>query len=188
MKFTAADGASGSSESTNGLADGDGKQVSDDNGDEDYHADESQGLAIQFGDASVGASFGETALSDHRPVHFWKGAVGPDHFGMAIIFSFDEMHGFGATQFLRKRTHARHHRRVGADIFARSEFAGVVMGDDVTLMVNHENTAAADASVFQAMKNRIQRDDCRDHSSELLIDVQRNGNDEGRLIIGFEGQ
>src|SRR5258706_13628179 len=116
MKFTAADGASGSSESTNGLADGDGKQVSDDNGDEDDHTDESQGLAIQFGDASVGASFGETALSDHRPVHFWKSAVGTDHFGMAIIFSFNEMHGFDAAQFLRERTHATHNRSVLAAI------------------------------------------------------------------------
>src|SRR5579859_3011571 len=188
VKFTAADGASGSREAANRMADGDGEQIANNDGDEHDHADEGQSLAIQLGDASVGAGLGKTALRDDRPIDFGKCAVGANHFDVAIVFGIDEAHGFSAAQFLRERADAGHYGRVGADVLAWGKFAGVVMSDDMALMVDNENAAAADAGVLEPVQNRIQRNHGGNHSGELLIDVERNGDDEGWLVVRLKGQ
>jgi len=188
VEFTAADGAGGCGQSADGLADTDSEEIADANGCDDDEADECQSLAVELGDTRVGAGFGKTTLRNDRPIHFRESAVGPDHFHGVFIFGFREVHVFGVAKFLRKCFDARDDSGKGADIFAGRESAGIGMGDDVALMIDHEDAAAADTGVFQAVKNGIQRDDSGDHARELVVHVQWHGDHEGRLVVRLEGQ
>src|ERR1700745_1021492 len=62
------------------------------------------------------------------------------------------------------------------------------MGDDVALMIDNENAATTDARVLQAVQDRVQGDYRCDHASELDIHIERNGDDESRLVVGLDGQ
>src|SRR5208337_4276769 len=85
VEFTAADGARGSGQAANGSADAYGKEIAEQNGEQNDHGNESQRLAVQLGDPGIGARLVDAALRDNRPVDLREGAVRPHHFDGAVI-------------------------------------------------------------------------------------------------------
>ena len=96
-----------------GCADADGKEVTEEEGDEHDDADEGQRLLVQFRDAGVGARFVQAALRDDGPVQLGNRAVGANHFSGVILFLFRKAQGFGVAQFLGQ----------GLDLLDKMEFA-----------------------------------------------------------------
>jgi len=63
------------------------------------------------------------------------------------------------------------------------------MGNDVTVVVDDEHRASADAGILQAVQNGVERDHRREHAGEVVLGVlQRHRHDEGGAIIGRQGQ
>src|SRR5258708_39713227 len=101
MEFTAADGARGRGETADGSTNAHGKEVTDKHSGEDHHANESQRLAVQLGDAGVGAGLIEAALRHDGPDDFWQSAEGGYHFHRAIFHALGKANGWRASQLLR---------------------------------------------------------------------------------------
>src|SRR5690348_4234179 len=101
MEFTAADGASGSCETTDRSADADRKKVADKYGRKDHDADESERLAVEFADASVIARLAEAALCHDCPIQLRQRAKRADHLDSASLDLLREANCFGAAQLLR---------------------------------------------------------------------------------------
>jgi hypothetical protein len=118
-----------------------------------------------------------------------KGAVGADHFDVTILIFFGEAHRFGIAQFLGESFDLRDEMRFVAEIFARNEGPGVVMGDDMAEVVDDEDAASAHAGILQTMKNGIEGNDGGEHASEIVVHIfQRNGDDKGGAIVWCQGQ
>src|SRR5258708_40191000 len=61
---------------------------------------------------------------------------------------------------------------------------GIRMGNDVTVVVDDEYGASANAGVLEALQNGVERDHRREHAREVVLGVlQRHCHDEGGAII-----
>src|SRR5271163_2576627 len=66
---------------------------------------------------------------------------------------------------------------------------GVRVGDDVAVVIDYENIAAADTGVLQAVQDGVQRDYRGQHAAEIVIDIfQWDGDDECWAIVWGQGQ
>ena len=101
VKFATADRAGGGCQPADGLADAHGKEIPDENGGQNDHHDERQGLLVQLGDPGVGLRLIKAPLSDDCPIHFRKSAVGSDHLDRVFLVRFGKSHRFRVAELLR---------------------------------------------------------------------------------------
>ena len=98
----------------------------------------------------------EAALRDDRPIHFGKRTVRADHFDRTFFAGFGETHRFGVAQFLRQGHYLLDQFGIRAGVGAGDKILGVRVRDDVAVVVDDENIAAAHAGVLQAVQDGIE--------------------------------
>src|SRR5208283_5366978 len=189
VEFASADGASGSSQSANGFADADGKEVAEENGEQDDDGNECQRLAVQLGNTGVRARLVDAALRDDGPIDFGEGAISADHLHGTVVFFFGETHRLGVAQLLGQGLDLRDEMRFLAEVLAGHKGLCLRVRHDVAVVIHDENAAPAHAGVLQTAKNRVQGNHRREHAGEVVVGIlQRHGDDERGTIVRRERQ
>src|SRR5258705_13937509 len=62
------------------------------------------------------------------------------------------------------------------------------MDDEMAVVIDDENGAAADAGFLQAAQDAVEGDHGREHAAGGFADRERNGHDKGRAVIGAKRQ
>ena len=154
-------------------------------------ADERQRLTIQLVHAGVGSRLLEAAFGDDGPIYVRKSAVGADHFDVAVFLLARVADGRRRAQVARQIDYlVDDARRLAAgDIGAGHVIFGVVMGDDVSHVIDHENRPATHAVFLQHAQDRFEGNDCREHARKVIAQIfQRHGDDECGPVVGRQRQ
>ncbi len=182
VEFGAADGARGANQPANGPRDSERRKISEQKRDQSHRNDEAHRLRRQFLHAGVNARLCQAALRDHRPAQLGNRAVGADHFDGLIVFVLSELGCFRRAYFFRHFLEL-HDDGIRAEVTSGDHVDRVRMDDDSPVYVDDEDGAVAHACIFQTRHHVVERHNCRQHSRELAIRHQRNGNDEGGTVF-----